>query len=105
MSGARLALLEKLVAEGKADAFARYALALEYRKASQLERAVATFEALRAAAPEYVPQYLMAAQTLQALERFEEARSWADQGLAVAERAGDEHARSELASFREALGG
>jgi len=50
----RLAMLEKMVASGQADSFARYALGMEYRKEGRTVEAVATFTDLRAADPDYV---------------------------------------------------
>jgi predicted Zn-dependent protease len=96
----RLAMLEKLVSEGKADSFARYALAMEYRKAGRPEEALAAFEALRAADPDYLAQYLMAAQILIASGRGKDARDWIDAGIELASKVGDQRALSEL---RDAL--
>lgn len=92
----RLAYLEDLVQKGKADSFARYALALEYKNAGRTEDALAAFTALREADAGYVPQYLMCGTMLLDASRNEEARSWLEQGLAVAQRAGDTKAAGEI---------
>lgn len=97
----RLALLEELVRAGKADAFARYALALEYRREGRTEDAVATFRALRADEPAYVPMYLMAGQLLIDAGRGAEARDWLEAGVEAATARGDGKARSELLSALE----
>ena len=55
----RLAYLEKVAAEGTADSFALYALALEYKSLERPVDAVATFERLKASDPSYLPMYLM----------------------------------------------
>lgn len=99
----RLAFLENLVATGQADAFARYGLALEYRRDGRLEDALAAFAALREAEPSYVPQYLMAGTMLAEAGRAEEARGWFESGVAAARAAGNSHALSELTSALEGL--
>jgi predicted Zn-dependent protease len=76
MMNKRLLMLEKMVDSGQADSFARYALALEYKKDGQLESAIKAFAALRATDPNYLPQYLMAGQMLIDAGKKEEARDW-----------------------------
>lgn len=92
----RLEMLEKMVQSGQADAFARYALAMEYRRLGQHERALANFEALRDNDPEYLPMYLMAGQLLTELERASDAAEWLQQGIALARKQGDAKALGEL---------
>lgn len=85
-----------MVASGHADAFARYGLAMEYRKAGRTEDALSAFVGLREAEPGYIPQYLMAGQMLVEAGRSEEARVWLLAGKDVAQAAGDAHALGEL---------
>lgn len=92
----RLAMLEQMVRTGNADSFARYALAMQYRKAGRTDEALAAFEALRDTDPDYLAQYLMAGQLLIEAQRPEEARPWLEQGLEVAAKAGDAKAKNEL---------
>lgn len=92
----RLAMLEKMVNSGAADSFARYALALEYKKEERLEDAIGAFEALREADAAYLPQYLMAGQMLIDVERKEEAKIWLDAGLALAQSQGDGKTAGEI---------
>lgn len=94
----RLMMLEKMVESGKADSFARYALALEYKKEGQLEHAVATFNDLRASDPQYLPQYLMAGQMLIDAEKKDLARGWLEAGLELARTLGNSQAAGELES-------
>lgn len=100
----RLAYLEQLVASGKADSFARYALALEYKGAGRVDDALAAFEALRASDPSYVAQYLMSGTMLADAGRRDEARAWLEAGLAAARAKGDAHAASELEGALSSLG-
>jgi predicted Zn-dependent protease len=92
----RLAMLEQLTQSGKADSFAWYALALEYKKEGRFDEALRTFETLRANDPDYLAMYLMAGQLLIEMERREEARSWLEQGTVVARAKNDLKALSEL---------
>ncbi len=92
----RVEMLEKLVASGKADAFALYALAMEYKNAERPEDALATFERLREKDVGYVPMYLMAGRLLLDSGRPHEAKSWLEAGVEVATSKGDGKARSEL---------
>jgi predicted Zn-dependent protease len=94
----RLLMLEKMVQSGQADSFARYALALEYKKEGQVERALEAFSALRAHDPSYLPQYLMAGQMLIDADQKDAARAWLEAGLVLARSAGNSHSASELES-------
>lgn len=100
MSASRLEMLKKMVAGGSQDPFHHYALAMELRNGVEdLEASLAAFGATRDRFPDYVPTYLMAAQVAQELERDDEARAWAEQGIARAEAAGDDHAKRELSQL------
>lgn len=99
----RLMFLEQHVAQGGADSFAFYGLAMEYRKEGRTDDALATFTRLRDADPDYVPMYLMAGQTLLDAGRPDEAKSWLEAGVAIARKKGDRHALGELESALAAL--
>ncbi|HMA93093.1 MAG TPA: tetratricopeptide repeat protein [Polyangiaceae bacterium] len=99
----RLAFLENLVNEGKADSFARYALALEYDRLARSSESLAAFEALRRDDPSYLPMYLMAAKLLRRLDQGQRATEWVHAGIALAESTGNGHAKSELLDFLEEL--
>lgn len=92
----RLEMLEKLAASGKADAFALYALGMEYRGAGRDEDSLRTFEALRAKDAAYLPVYLMAGQLLLEMGRPADARDWLEAGVALATSKGDGKSRNEL---------
>lgn len=97
----RLAFLEQLVSEGRADAFARYGLAMEYRKLGRVEEALSAFEALRSVDPSYLAMYLMAGQLLLEARRPDEARVWLEQGIELATRVGNTQALGELSDALE----
>jgi tetratricopeptide (TPR) repeat protein len=99
----RVAMLKGFLAENPNDSFARYGLAMEYSRAGNTAAALAEFEAIAAADPDYVPSYQMAGQMLLAAGRDEEARHWLTQGIAAARRSGDLHAISEMQGLLESL--
>jgi predicted Zn-dependent protease len=85
------------------DPFAWYGLAMEYRSLERTDEALATFETLRARAPDYVPMYLMCGQMLETLGRLDDARAWLASGVMAARTKGDTHALGELESAIAAL--
>lgn len=103
-SNKRLEMLEKLTASGKADSFAWYALALEYKKADRTDDAHGIFTQLREKDPDYVPMYLMCGMMLVDLGRGDEARDWLETGMVKARAKGDTHALSELEGVLAQLG-
>jgi len=92
----RLAAFQKFVAARPDDAFTRYALAMQLRTMSRDQEAVVEFRELARRNPEYVPTWLMLGQTLQALGQDVQAAQAYRDGMAVAEKQGNHHARSEL---------
>ena len=78
------------------DPFLHYAMAMEHVSLGDHEAAAATFQDLMTSTPDYVPTYLMLAQTLQKLARDDEAVGVLRAGVGVAEKAGDLHAAGEL---------
>ena len=92
----RLAFLEQTTSSGTADSFAYYALALEYRKEGRYDDSERTFRALRDKDPEYLALYLMAGQTLVEAGRGADARTWLEQGIALAKKRGDQKTLGEL---------
>jgi len=92
----RIAMLTEILAENPSDAFARYGLAMEYSKAGQTEAALAEFQKLLEQHPDYTAGYFMAAQTLAAADRNDEARKMLQDGIASALRTGNQHAQSEM---------
>lgn len=97
----RLSILEKVTSSGTADAFAWYALGMEYRKEGRPDDALRAFESLRAAHPDYLPMYLMAGQLLVELARYKDARDWLGAGITLARATGDVKALGELESELE----
>lgn len=101
----RVAMLKEILGQNPNDAFARYGLAMEYSKSGQVEEALQEFGALLAANPDYTAGYFMAAQMLAREGREEEARKMLCDGIAVAQRTGNQHAQSEMEGMLAELGG
>ena len=100
----RIAALSEILTENPEDAFARYGLAMEYSKAGQIERAIEEYKTLIEKNPDYTPAYFMAAQTLAAAGRVDEAKRWLVDGIGSARRTGNAHAQSEMTAMLEELG-
>ncbi|MGH8701079.1 MAG: tetratricopeptide repeat protein [Burkholderiales bacterium] len=100
----RIEMLAQVLTENPGDAFARYGLAMEYSKAGEVEAALAEFRKLLEAHPDYTAGYFMAAQTLARADRRDEARQMLRDGIASAERAGNQHARMEMEGMLAELG-
>ena len=99
-----IAALTEILTENPEDAFARYGLAMEYSKAGQIEQALQEYKTLIGKNPDYTPAYFMAAQTLAAASRVDEAKRWLVDGVSSARRTGNAHAQSEMTAMLEELG-
>jgi thioredoxin-like negative regulator of GroEL len=100
----RRQMLEEFVAAKPNDAFARYGLAMECANGGDAAGADEHFKFILETSPDYVAAYYQYGQFLARTGRTEEARSTLTTGVAVAERTGNEHARSEMATALADLG-
>jgi tetratricopeptide (TPR) repeat protein len=96
-------MIEKLLEKGSTDPFHWYARAMELRGLGRLEEALEAYADVRERFEDYVPTYLMAAQVAQELDRTDDARAWAEQGIEQAQKKGDGHAKGELEQFLATL--
>ena len=96
-------MLEEFVAKQPADAFSRYGLAVECMNSGDAAAADKQFQKLLEFNPSYVPAYLMYAQLLVRGSRPREAKQILTTGIAVATKAGDHHARSEMEALLSEL--
>lgn len=101
MEQTRIQILEQMLSQSPANAFARYGLAMEYVKSGDLKRAVAEFESLLASDPAYSAAYFHGGQTYEKLGQLDEARDYYRRGIAATR---DPHARSELQAALDILG-
>jgi tetratricopeptide (TPR) repeat protein len=94
----RLEQLRAFLDEDPTDSFLQFALASEHAKLGDREEAVAVFQKLRDQDPAYVGLYYHLGKNLEHLLRTNEALEVYREGIQVATRLSDFHARSELQS-------
>jgi predicted Zn-dependent protease len=99
----KLALLKEILTQSPNDAFARYGVAMELVSQSRIEDALAEFARCIADNPDYVPAYQMSAQTMAANGQVEAAIARLHEGIATANRTGNQHALAEMEALREDL--
>jgi len=92
----RRELLEQFVAQKPGDSFARYGLALECAKLGDHQAAAGHFQQLLADNPQYVAGYFQFGQLLSRVGRTDEARKVLSDGIVMAQKTGDAHARDEM---------
>ena len=100
----RLATLKQILDANPNDAFARYALGLEYSNSGDTDAALAEFQCLLAAHPDYTNGYFMAAQTLVRADRTADARKMLRNGVECARRTRNQHALAEMEGLLDEIG-
>ena len=99
----RVTALKEILNENPNDAFARYALGLEYSSAGETEAALSEFEKLLAVHPDYSNGYFMSAQVLDRAGRGDEAQIMLQKGIESARCTNNRHAQSEMEAMLEEL--
>ena len=99
----KIAALTEILQADPTNAFARYGLAMEHISEGNTDTALAEFTNLIQHNPDYVPAYQMSAQTLAKLGRTEDALDRLHNGIAVANRIGNQHALAEMEALRDDL--
>ena len=89
-------MLEQFVANKPEDAFARYGLALECVKLGDDQTAEGHFRKLLEINPGYTAAYFQFGQFLARLGKTDEAGKLFSDGIIVAQKSGDMHARDEM---------
>ncbi len=97
------AMLTEILAQNPRDTFARYGLAMEYASLGKIDASLEQFATLLRDNPDYTPGYFMAAQTFARTGRTSEAKEHLAQGIASAERTGNQHAKGEMQAMLEEL--
>ena len=92
----RIALLKDYLRKSPEDAFLNHALALEYVKLGQDPEAITHFERVLNNNPDYIGSYYHLAKALERRGARDKAITIYEQGLQVAGRLQDAHARGEL---------
>jgi tetratricopeptide (TPR) repeat protein len=101
MTGDRIATFQQLLDANPDDAFARYGLAMEYRRLGNSQMALEEFERLRHRQPGYTAGYQMAAQLLLERGDLAAARERLRQGIACAQAENNARAEREMHGMLE----
>jgi predicted Zn-dependent protease len=99
----KIAMLNQILAQNPADAFARYGLAMAHAAEGDLNTAIAEFDRLLADHPAYTAGYFMAAQTLVKAGQINQAKSRLSEGISAAGREGNHHAAAEMQQLLDDL--
>ena len=99
----RVEKLKQFLETNPADSFVQHALALEYIKVAEHEKARHLFEAILSEHPDYIASYYHLAKLLEQSSEKAVAIEWYEKGMAAARKAGDNHAYNELQGAYEDL--
>lgn len=99
----RIAQLQALLKENPNDNFLHHALALEQIKRNDVAAAKKEFLFNLTAAPDYLPTYYHIGKLEEKSGNHEEAMRYYEQGIALAARQNDNHARGELQAAYDEL--
>jgi predicted Zn-dependent protease len=99
----RIAGLKEILAMDPKNSLARYGLAMELVRKNDTDAALAEFDHLLTDDPGYTAGYFMAAQTLAAAGRTQEAIARLKAGIACASGSGNRHAVSEMQAMLDDL--
>ena len=99
----KLAMLSQILEQDPTNAFARYGLAMELVSQGRIAEGLAEFDRCISDNPDYVPAYQMSAQTMAANANSEGALARLHQGIATANRTGNQHALAEMEALRADL--
>ena len=92
----RVERLQQLLQTAPKDNFLRHALALEFIKLGNEEKARELFESILTEFPEYIGSYYHLGKLLERIGKPEQAIDWYQKGMNAARQAGDRHALGEL---------
>ncbi len=95
--------LQNLLAAEPDDVFLNFGLAMQLARAGRLDDAARQFERVIRLDPKYIAAYLHWGKMLIGAGRHADAREILSRGAAVAEAAGDRHARDEMRSLALAI--
>ncbi len=99
----RIEKLKEFLQSTPNDNFLKHALALEYIKINDDEKARALFEDILNQSPDYIGSYYHLAKLFERNNDTEKAIHWYEKGMAAAKEAKDQHAYNELQAAYEDL--
>ena len=92
----RIEQITEFLKENPEDPFLKFAMAQEYIKAEEFEKALASLETLTQENPDYVASYYHLGKVMEKLGRTDSVSDIYTQGIKIATSQGDMHAASEL---------
>ena len=92
-----------MLAEEPGDLFLRYAIALEWKRAGNMEKAVTDLESILTDDPKYIPGYYQLALLEADLGRIENAKRACEAGMMQSLVTDERKARSELQELLNSL--
>ncbi len=100
---ARADQIRKMLQKTPDDAFLLYGLALEHKKAGELDQALAMLDRTTAADANFAYAFFQRGQILESTGKIEEAKSAYRAGVEAAARAGDAKGQGEIRGALESL--
>jgi tetratricopeptide (TPR) repeat protein len=92
----RISILQQFLSEDPNDVFSKYALALEFIKSGEIQKALALMKNLLESHPEYLPVYYQLGKLFELLQRKGEALEIYQKGIVLAKEKGNLHTANEL---------
>ncbi len=99
----RMEQIKEFLKASPSDNFLQHALALEYIKRGEEDKAQVLFEEILTRDPGYIGSYYHLAKLLERTGETDGAIKWYEKGMEEAQKAGDKHALGELKSAYEEL--
>jgi Tfp pilus assembly protein PilF len=99
----RVERIKEMLAANPGDSFLQHALALEYIKIEEDERARELFQHLLKNDENYIGSYYHLAKLLERNDKMEDAKEVYEQGMLKAKECGDMHTYNELRTAYEDL--
>lgn len=93
--------LKSFLINSPGDSFLKHALALEYIKLGDEDKARKLFLEILGSDPSYIGSYYHLARLLERTGETENAKIWYERGMIAAKQAGDNHAFNELQAAYE----
>jgi Tfp pilus assembly protein PilF len=97
----RIEKIKELMRDNPEDSFLKHALALEYIKSGEEDKAQGLFEEVLRTDPGYVGSYYHLAKLLERKGNKTDAITWYEKGMEAAKVANDKHALNELRAAYE----
>ena len=96
----RIERLKSIIVDNPNDTFALFALAKEYEKVGEYEKAVQLFEKLIVVDDKYIGAYYHLAKVYEQLGEVKKALNIYEKGVIIAQQLNDTHSLSELKNAR-----